>query len=61
MKTSSNPLHRERLSELVSHLSGAPLDRSRQMVNESTRRTGTTEDSLFNVADALVSLRGVGV
>lgn len=53
-KTAHHPLRQERLSELVSHLSGAPLDWSRQVVDESTRRT---DDSLLSVADALVTLR----
>ena len=61
MHTSSPMLRQERLSELVSHLSGAPLEQSRRVVDDSARRSGTVGDSLFNVAEALVSLRGVAV
>ncbi len=49
----------ERLSELVAHLSGAPLERSRTMVrNASARPRG--DDELFRVADSLIRL-GCGV
>lgn len=44
----------ERLSELVTQLSGAPLERSRTAVGESSERSGA--DSLRNVAEALVSI-----
>ncbi len=49
----------ERLSELVAHLSGAPLERSRAMVRDSSMRP-RGDDELFRVADALVRL-GCGV
>ncbi|MEM9200512.1 MAG: hypothetical protein AAGC53_02580 [Actinomycetota bacterium] len=49
----------ERLSELVAHLSGAPMEQSRAMVRDSSmERRG--DDELFRVADALVRL-GCGV
>ena len=49
----------ERLSELVAHLSGAPLERSRAMVRDASARN-RGDDELFRVADALVRL-GMGV
>ena len=58
MHTTQHPAD-ERLSELVAHLSGAPLERSRAMVRDaSTHERGN--DELFRVADALVRL-GMGV
>ena len=57
MDPSANPLRQERLSELVSHLSGAPLERSQQLLNESPRCKRTPGDSLLKVAQALVALR----
>lgn len=51
-----NPTQQERLSELVTQLSGAPLDRSRaELRAASTRNLGA--DSLWNVAEALIALR----
>ena len=49
----------DRLSELVAHLSGAPLERSRAMVRDASSRP-QGDDELFRVADALVRL-GMGV
>lgn len=49
----------ERLSELVAHLSGAPLERSRAMVRDASGNP-RSDDELFRVADALVRL-GCGV
>lgn len=49
----------ERLSELVAHLSGAPLEHSRAMVRDASTHT-RGDDELFRVADALVRL-GCGV
>ena len=49
----------DRLSELVAHLSGAPLERSRVVVRDAGARH-RSEDHLFQVADALVR-HGCGV
>lgn len=53
--SSPTPRH-ERLSELVTQLSGAPLERSRAAVADATLRNDGA-DSLWNVADALISIR----
>ncbi len=57
MTVSMRPLREERLSELVTHLSGAPMDRSREAVSDAASRNSTWGDNLLNVAEALVSLR----
>lgn len=56
MSTPLRPLREERLSELVAHLSGAPMDRSREAVSEAASRNSVWGDNLLNVADALVAL-----
>ena len=48
----------DRLSELVAHLSGAPLERSRAMVGTASMRPG--HDELSVIADALLRL-GCGI
>lgn len=58
MQTLHHPAD-ERLSELVAHLSGAPLEHSRAMVRDASLRP-RGDDELFCVADALVRL-GMGV
>lgn len=45
----------ERLSELVTQLSGAPLERSRQAVEAAS--CFDMDDELHTVADALVRIR----
>ena len=55
----TQPTTDERLSELVAHLSGAPLEHSRAMMRDVSTR-GRGDDELFRVADALVRL-GCGV
>ena len=49
----------ERLSELVAHLSGTPLEHSRAIVRDASG-LHRDDDALFRVADALVRL-GCGV
>ena len=50
-----NPSQHERLSELVTQLSGAPLERSRAEVVAASRRNAGA-DSLWNVAEALIAI-----
>ena len=52
------PASAERLTELVVHLSGAPGEAARGAVEDALERNGPWGDSLFNVADALLSVRG---
>lgn len=54
--SSPNPKRHERISELVTQLTGAPLERSRSVVAESSERHGAA-DTLWNVADALIAIR----
>ena len=51
------PPRTDRLTELVTHLSGAPLPSARVAVNDATERNGVWGDNLLQVADALVTLR----
>ena len=57
MPITERPLRQDRLSELVTHLSGAPMDHARVAVSDAADRNGVWGDSLLNIADALVSLR----
>ncbi len=57
MNTTERPLRQDRLTELVTHLSGAPMDHARTAVDEAAERNGIWGDSLLNVAAALVTLR----
>lgn len=57
MSVIESPIRQERLSELVTQLCGAPLDRSRVAVAQATLRNARDGDTLRDVADALVSIR----
>jgi hypothetical protein len=59
MTSNDRPLRHDRLSELVTHLSGAPMDHARVAVSDAADRNGVWGDSLLNIADALVTLRAV--
>lgn len=50
-------IRQERLSELVTQLTGAPLDRSRTALAAAMDRNLHAGDSLWDVADALVAVR----
>jgi hypothetical protein len=56
MTIAENPIRQERLSELVTQLSGAPLDRSRAAVADAAH-AGDDRDSLRRVARALVTIQ----
>ena len=58
MLSTANPVRHERLSELVTQLSGAPLDRSRQAIEEASSRP-QADDGLHTLADALVQVRAL--
>ena len=60
MNSTERPLRQDRLTELVTHLSGAPMDHARSAVHDAADRNGVWGDSLLNVADALVTLRDEG-
>ncbi len=57
MSTATPSIRQERLSELVTQLTGAPLDHSRSALAEAMDRNLHAGDSLWDVADALVSVR----
>ena len=59
MTTAERTIQDERLSELVTQLTGAPLDRSREAIRDvATRRTGIP-DELQELAEALVQIRSI--
>lgn len=57
MNDTQRPLRQDRLTELVAHLTGAPLDHARTAVSAAADRNGVWGDSLRNVADALVTIQ----
>lgn len=57
MTNSERPLREDRLTELVTHLSGAPMDHARVAITDAAEQNGLWGDSLLNLAHALVSLR----
>ena len=57
MDTTPRPLRQERITELVTHLTGAPMDQARVAVTHARSNQGPWSDSLTNIAEALVSLR----
>ena len=57
MSTATNIIRQERLSELVTQLTGAPLDHSRSALAQAMDRNLYAGDSLWDVADALVTVR----
>lgn len=59
MSTATQSIRQERLSELVTQLTGAPLDRSRSALAQAMDRNLNAGDSLWDVADALVAVRAV--
>lgn len=54
----STPIAVDRLTELVTHLSGAPGEAAREAVIDAVTRNGEWGDNLLNIADALVAVRG---
>ncbi len=56
MNIAERTIRQERLSELVTQLSGAPLDRSRAAVADASAGRGDG-DSLRRVAQALVTIQ----
>lgn len=57
MHTETPQIRQERLSEFVTQLTGAPLDRSRSALADAMDRNLHAGDSLWDVAGALVSIR----
>lgn len=57
MSITTQSIRQERLSELVTQLTGAPLDHSRSMLAEAMDRNPHAGDTLRDVADALVAVR----
>jgi hypothetical protein len=54
-------IRQERLSELVTQLTGAPLDHSRSALADSMDHNLHAGDSLWDVAGALVAIRSIAV
>ena len=58
MNSTPRPARQERLTELVTHLSGAPMDQARMAVTDAVSNNGPWgDDSLRDIAEALVTLR----
>jgi len=57
MRSATQRIRQERLSELVTQLTGAPLDHSRSALADAMDRNLYAGDSLWDVADALVAVR----
>ncbi len=57
MGIATQSIRQERLSELVTQLTGAPLDLSRTALAEAMDRNLHAGDSHWDVADALVAVR----
>lgn len=60
MRTATQSIRQERLSELVTQLTGAPLDHSRTALASAMDRNLHAGDSLRDVADALLAVRANG-
>ena len=60
MSTATQSIRQERLSELVTQLTGAPLDRSRSAMASAMDRNLHAGDTLRDVADALLAVRANG-
>lgn len=58
MAADSRPVVHDRLAELVVCLSGADDESARHALDAAADRHGEWGDTLLNVADALVAIRG---
>jgi len=58
MAVDSRPVVHDRLTELVVCLSGTDDESARHALDEAAHRHGEWGDTLLNVADALVAIRG---
>lgn len=61
MSSTMHSIRQERLSELVTQLSGAPLDHSRSVLADAMDRNVDAGDFLRDVAGALVAIRSLPV
>ena len=59
MSSTMHSIRQERLSELVTQLSGAPLDHSRIVLADAMDQNLHAGDSLRDVAGALVAIRSI--
>ena len=58
MAVASRPVVHDRLAELVVCLSGTDDESARHALDDAAYRHGEWGDTLLNVADALVAIRG---
>ncbi|MEZ5245786.1 MAG: hypothetical protein R2707_11850 [Acidimicrobiales bacterium] len=61
MSSTIHSIRQERLSELVTQLSGAPLEHSRSVLADAMDHNLHAGDSLRDVAGALVAIRSIAV
>lgn len=61
MSSTMHSIRQERLSELVTQLSGAPLDHSRSVLADAMDPNVPAGDFLRDVAGALVAIRSLTV